>query len=98
MRLFIVLVLFIGLFVIPYFANIVMPWDRSGAIETTLLWGGLINLPNNSNDVSVQTSGSMFTRIYTIEFSSDQTEIKNWINSGKRLKDLKPVSDVNGVM
>lgn len=96
--LFIVLVLFIGLFVVPYFANIVMPWDRAGAIETTLLWGGLADLPDNSSDVTVQTSGSMFTRTYTIEFDSDETEIKNWINKSKRLKNLKPVSDANGVM
>jgi hypothetical protein len=96
--LFFVLVLFIGLFVVPYFANIVMPWDRAGAIETTLLWGGFADLPDNSSDVSVQTSGSMFTRTYKIEFDSNATEIKNWINKSKRLKDLKPSSDENGVM
>jgi hypothetical protein len=40
----------------------------------------------------------MFTRTYTIEFDSDETEIKHWINKSKRLKDLKPSSDENGVM
>lgn len=96
--LFIILVLFIGLFVAPYLANVVMPWDRAGAIETTLLWGGLADLPENSSDVSVQTSGSMFTRTFTIEFDSDESEIKDWIDKSKRLKDRKPSSDANGVM
>lgn len=40
----------------------------------------------------------MFTRTFTIEFDSDEPEIENWIDRSKRLKDLKPENDANGVI
>jgi hypothetical protein len=43
--LFIVFLLLLGLVVIPYFANMVMPWQRAEIIETALTWGGLKELP-----------------------------------------------------
>ncbi len=94
----VILALFIGLFVVPYFANIVMPWERSNAIDTALLWGGLANLPDNTSDVSVQKSGSMFTRTLKIGFTASETEIKDWISKSKRLKNLKPLTDSSGTL
>ncbi|HEY3403643.1 MAG TPA: hypothetical protein VGK59_09670 [Ohtaekwangia sp.] len=88
--------LFLGLFIVPYFANIVMPWDRAEAIETALTWGGLENLPDNADITSVDTKGSMFTREFIIEFNCGQEELEEWIqNSG--LTKLTPRTDDNGL-
>ena len=43
----VIVVLLVGLFVVPYLANIVMPWDRADAIGTALRWGGLSELPGS---------------------------------------------------
>jgi hypothetical protein len=88
--------LFLGLFVIPYFNNIVMPWDRSGAIESALEWGGLAGLPESAENISVETEGSMFTREFIIEFNCDKTDIDEWIKRSG-LNDLKPLREQNGI-
>ena len=94
--LLIVSVLFVGLFVVPNIANIVMPWDRDGAIETALTWGGLESLPDDADIISVDTRGSMFAREFIIEFNCGQRELEQWIqNSG--LTKLTPSTANNGL-
>ncbi|PZX91877.1 hypothetical protein DOS84_18255 [Flavobacterium aquariorum] len=79
-----------------FFSNIIFPWQKTEAIKTTLNWGGLAKLPKEAENLSVEKSGSMFTRTFTIEFNADQKEIENWILNSKRLKDNKPkVKGVN---
>ncbi|HEY4617755.1 MAG TPA: hypothetical protein VIH09_06135 [Flavobacterium sp.] len=79
-----------------FFSSIVFPWQKAEAIKTTLNWGGLAELPKEVENLSVEKSGSMFTRTFTIEFNADQKEIENWILNSKRLKHNKPkVKGVN---
>jgi hypothetical protein len=94
--LLVVFILFIGLFVVPYFANIVMPWQRADAIEAALEWGGLSGLPETANMISVDTRGSMFTREFIIEFDCEQAELKNWILQSE-LGKLIPIKEEDGI-
>jgi hypothetical protein len=73
-----------------FFSSIVFPWQKAEAIKTTLNWGGLAELPKEAESLSVEKSGSMFTRTFTIEFNAEQKEIENWILNSKRLKNNKP--------
>ena len=79
----------IVLFVVPYFANIVMPWQKSNAIKTALGWVGISRLPPHAKNVSVKTKGSMFTRQFILEFYSDSTEFKDWIQQVPKIKGLR---------
>ena len=76
-------VLFIGLFVVPYFANIVMPWDRSNAIATAIAWGGFASLPASAEVIAVETKGSMFTRQFIIKFNCEKKDIDGWVFRSK---------------
>ncbi|MEQ9090413.1 MAG: hypothetical protein RIE52_04950 [Balneola sp.] len=67
--------------------NVVLPWNESSAIETTLTWGGLTPLPASSNLLAVETEGSPFTREFTIEFLCTENCINSWINNSKRLRE-----------
>ena len=96
--LFSVFALFVGLVVIPYFANIVMPWDRSDAVEAAITWGGLANIPRTADIVSVDTEGNMFTRTFIVEFILDSKEIDNWVKRSKRLNNATFKNDNNGVI
>jgi hypothetical protein len=97
LRLFITLVSFIGLFVVPYFANIVMPWQRADAIEAALEWGDLAALPDNAGDIPVGTEGSMITREFIIKFTGEKEAIRNWILQSEGLKDAAVHKEDNGV-
>lgn len=91
-----VVMLFIGLFVIPYFGNIVMPWNRTAAIEAALEWGGLPALPKGSKIVSVDTEGGMSSREFIIEFECDKESLDAWIKQSG-LHKLTPVKEENGI-
>ncbi|MNK62699.1 hypothetical protein D3C87_818860 [compost metagenome] len=72
-----------------------MPWNKDEVIKTTLKWGGLKELPTNSEIITLEKRGSIFTRQFIIEFVSSENEIKNWIKKSKRLKNNQPKSDTN---
>jgi len=67
-----------------------MPWQKKEIIETTLLWGGLNELPKNAKFINMEKRGSLFTRQFIIEFISKKDDITNWKNQSKRLKDRIP--------
>jgi hypothetical protein len=91
-------VLFLGLFVVPYFANIVMPWNKTEAIETALSWGGLANIPNSALNIIVDTEGSMFTREFIIEFNCECDDIEEWISQSPGLKNINPAIEDHGIL
>ena len=72
------------------FSSIVFPWQRKEAIETTLNWGGLAELPKEAEIVNVEKKGSPFTRSFVIQFKANKSEIENWIQKSKRLKNTEP--------
>lgn len=94
----VVLIAIIVLFVVPYYYNIVMPWQRTEAIETALTWGGLADLPENAEDISVKTAGSAFTREFTIEFRSDPEAIRTWVLQSGGLKEAEVYQRENGII
>ncbi|HMV09219.1 MAG TPA: hypothetical protein PK325_10725 [Cyclobacteriaceae bacterium] len=94
--LLLVFFLFLGLFVIPYFANIVMPWQRAEAINTALEWGGLKELPHGSEVISVETKGSSLTREFIIEFTCEPKALQTWMQESG-LNQLTPVEEWNGL-
>ena len=91
-----IIFLFIGLVIVPYFTNTIMPWKRNSAIETTLLWGGLAELPDQANNLKVQTTGGMFTRTFHLEFNLSEQQLKKWIAMSNRLKELTPLTQSDG--
>jgi len=78
-------VLFIVIEVGAYFTNVLLPWHRQSAIEATLLWGGLSELPSTSTKISIATSGSMFTRTFDLKFYAPAADIQRWIVESPRL-------------
>lgn len=88
----------IGLFLITIliylylnlFSNIVFPWQKKVAIETTLNWGGLAELPKEAEIINIEKEGNAFTRTFIIEFKANKSEINNWILKSKRLKNTVP--------
>lgn len=93
---FLIVMLFVGLVLVPYFGNIVMPWNRSAAIEAPLEWGGLPAIPKGSRIVSVDTEGGMSTREFIIEFECDEESLDSWIRQSG-LDELTPTKEENGI-
>jgi len=85
-----IFVLFIAIIYLNFFSNIVFPWKKEEAINTTLNWGGLSKLPDNIKNIEIEQRGSSITRQFIIKFNSDQNEIQKWILNSKRLKNNIP--------
>jgi hypothetical protein len=92
----ILLIAVIGLFVIPHFANIVMPWQRADAIDAAVTWGGLAQLPDDADDISVRTKGSMFTREFILKFHCSPETVDEWISKSRGMKNAE-VKTLTGV-
>lgn len=73
-----------------YFSSFVMPWDRDEAIEAALSWGKLDKLPKDADITNMEKRGSIFTRQFIIEFTTSESEIKNWILKSKGFKGVEP--------
>ncbi len=73
-----------------------MPWDRANAIEITLHWGGLAEIPHEHKHLSVRTEGSMFTRTFFVEFELPPEALHKWIASSKRLRNHTPDMKTDG--
>ena len=71
-------------------SGVVLPWHRQSAIETTLLWGGLAELPATATDVAITASGSMFTRTFDLSFNAPADDIQSWIAASPRLSGATP--------
>jgi uncharacterized membrane protein len=91
----VILTLFFGLIVYPYFANIVMPWQRSSAIESAIEWGGLAELPVSQWQADIDTEGGIFTRTFIIEFECSKAAIEKWVKESHGIRDVTPVREGN---
>lgn len=74
-----------------------MPWNKHKAIITTLSWGGLSPLPESSVDIKVWKKGSVFSRQFIIEFTTDKNSIDKWLNGNLKLKNIKPIIDSSSI-
>lgn len=85
------LLLFALLISISYvFITLSLSVDKNSALKAALQWGGLAALPSKASNLTIQKKGSIFTRQIIIEFDSDSSEIKQWIDKSKRLQNNIP--------
>ncbi len=76
------------------FTGIVFPWDRQDSINTTIEWAGLKAIPDSAEVLSVEKTGGFFTRGYIVEFEAPESEIHNWKQESKTLRNAKPKGNV----
>jgi hypothetical protein len=84
------LIAFLFFAYLNFFSSFVFPWQKTEAIQTTLNWGGLAELPKETENLTVEKYGSIFSRSFKIQFKANQTEIESWILKSKRLKNNSP--------
>ena len=86
----VIFILMISYLYIDVFSSYVLPWKQKEAIQSALIWGGLNDMPKNSEIIAIEKRGSMFTRQYIISFKSNKSDIQNWVQKSKRLKNNLP--------
>lgn len=53
--------------------------NRESAIATTLTWARLAPLPASARSVSVDASGSAFSRAFELSFQAPASDIREWL-------------------
>ena len=64
---------------------------RSGLVATKE-WARLNDFPETATDVSVETTGSMFTREFTVTFVAPLKDINSWLNHSPGTRDVTPTT------
>lgn len=68
------------------------PQTQEDMLQTTLEWGRLAPLPDNSSDFDIQAEGSPFTREFNCSFVTDRESLDAWIQVCPGLQD----ADITG--
>ena len=76
-------VLLIGHFAKNFVANTIKPGQEHAAIMMALSWGGLAELPEEAENISVIAKGSIFSAVYVVEFNCSESAIDRWISESK---------------
>lgn len=63
--------------------------DRD-AIHTIRAWARLVELPATARDIRVQTSGSPFTRDFTVTFVAAREDVEAWLHQSPGTTGLTP--------
>jgi len=68
--------------------------DKS-AIQTSLEWSRMAPLPEGAQDIRVSSSGSSFTREFSVSFKATATEIEAWLSKSPGAQDATVVKESN---
>ena len=72
------------------------PINRASAIEATKEWARLADLPSSKSNLRIQTSGSSFTRTFTVSFRDSPAAIRAWIAASPGPASVAPSTDSSG--
>ncbi len=72
-------------------------WNRASTIRCTLEWGRLAPFPASARNLTITTSGSMFTRSFHVSFTAPADEIELWLEQSPGIRGLGPPSYPPGV-
>lgn len=78
-----------------YFSNYVFPWEKKNAIETTLDWAGISQLPVNNEVISIEKRGTLFSRQFILKFEASDKKIEDWIEKETVFKNINPIQKNN---
>lgn len=67
--------------------------NEKSAIETALLWSRMAPLPAEITELQVETTGSSFSREFTISFRANKEVIQKWIDASDGPQDAQVAFD-----
>ncbi len=74
------------------YVNLRSAQDRD-AIQTIREWARLVELPATATDIRVQTSGSPFTRDFTVTFVAPREDVEAWLHQSPGTTGLTPKTE-----
>ena len=73
------------------------PARRQEMMTVTLEWGRLAPFPSTARDLSVRTTGNLFTRGFESSFVAPPADIARWIDASPGLRETEPDLSSAGV-
>lgn len=65
--------------------------NRNNAIEVTKEWARLADFPLNAKKLTIEISGGMFTREFTVQFEAPVADIERWLSDSPGTKKVSPI-------
>ena len=66
---------------------------REVAIESTLSWARMAEVPSRLKVVSVDSRGSLFTREFLMTVSGESDDIEDWLNASPGIQDSTRIQE-----
>ena len=74
------------------------PHNQASAIEAVREWARLAPLPESATGLDIQTTGTMFTREFNIEFTAPAADILAWLEKSPGPSAAKLRQDPDGTV
>ncbi|NLE39277.1 MAG: hypothetical protein GX621_14735 [Pirellulaceae bacterium] len=72
------------------------PLNRDSAFACVYEWGRLSPVPASSTDVLIETTGSMLSREFRLEFTASKSDIDAWLLQSPGTQNVSPQTDPAG--
>ncbi|MGB7414315.1 MAG: hypothetical protein WA902_08915 [Thermosynechococcaceae cyanobacterium] len=90
--------IWLGIELSARFNNEMFARQQESAIQATLIWGGLAQISDNSQNVTIKILGGTFTRQFNLSFESTEAKINQWVQNSKRLRSQSPKTGKGNVL
>jgi len=86
---------FIVLFLVIAFSVVLYKqYDQKEIIRVTQEWANLASFPENSEMISVEKTGTVFTREFRVRFNAPEKDIRKWLSDSPGTSQV--TTDING--
>ena len=72
--------------------------NRESAVATTLIWARLAPLPASARGVSVDASGSAFSRTFDLSFQAPANDLRQWLRASPGAASAAAEPDPSGAV
>ena len=78
------------------FFDIESPLNRNSAFSAVYEWARLEPIPSAAKNISISTTGSMFSREFNLNFDASKADIESWLSISPGTKSVTPEKTVQG--
>ena len=61
------------------------------ALKATKEWARLVDFPKSAENIDIETSGTMFTRAFTVTFTAPLNDINEWLRECPGTAEASPI-------
>jgi hypothetical protein len=72
------------------------PLNRESVVSATREWARLDPFPSSTRNMRLETTGSLFSREFAVEFDAPKADVQKWLSSSPGTSESTPLHQADG--